>query len=236
MRRSTSEIGNEDTPQSRLWQIIEFGTGLSIPPANPSDSLTGFEARHSSWHAAEPYIEKCEPIKDADTNENIQRDLLRFTVLRLADLALISYRSGKRIPVRLSTVVRRLNPPPGFPPGSHSDQFSLLHRSFDKAGRSENAQARVSGRPSYTPVLSVLSGLAYHLKCETFRSRLSLLAQLFKCVYPPIFILCGQRAAWRQLSDAISKYRRNEDGEKDFQKLSSAMAQALQAPALPSSK
>jgi hypothetical protein len=233
-------IGGEDSPHSRLGRLIESGTGLSVPPAKPSDlltdPLTDFEARQISWRAAEPYIHNLEPINDEEEKEAIDRGLLRFAVLRLAELALIAYRighrSGKSPPVYLSTIVRGLNPPPGSPTdsppaGSRRDQFRLPHLSIEKPdGSSKKAQVRVSGRPSHAAVLSVLSGLAYHLGSQTNRPRLTLLVHLVKSVYPPIFLLGGRRVAWRQLSEAIGKYRQNDDGNKDYEDLVHAMNQA----------
>jgi len=225
-----TEIGNEDTPQSPLGRLIEGGTGLLIPLAQESDPLTDFESRQLSWRAAEPYIRDLETIKDSDTKRIINRDLLRFAILRLADLALIGHRVERRTPVRLSTIVRRINSQTASP----DEAFTLLHC---KARGSGHQSARVPGRPSYAKVLSVISGLAWHLRYETNRPQLILLATLLRCVYPPPFILHSrrrQRDAWRQLSDAIRKYRRNDDGEKDYQELRSAMAQALSARHLPS--
>jgi len=226
------EEKREDTPQSALGRLIESGTGLLIPPAEPSDPLTAFEARHVSWHAAEPHIlklEAIEAIKEDDEKASINWDLLRFAILRLADLALIAYRGGRKTPVRLSTIARLLNSPP-----SPSDEFTLLHLFPDRARGFRDSRAKVSGHPSYAKVLSVLSGLAWHLKYETNRPHFKLLVDLVKSVYPPIFILRGSRRkdqsnAWRQLSEAISKYKRNKGGEEDYKALCTAMSKALQA-------
>ncbi len=217
-----SVIGNYYPPESRLGRLIEYGTGLSIPAADPSDPLAAFEARQVSWRNAQPHIEELEAIKGSVIRESINRDLLRFAVLRLADLALIAHRVQRKTPVRLSTITKRLNSQNVSP----DEAFTLLHL---KAEKSPNQRTRVPGRPSNAKSLSVLSGLAWHIYRETERPHFNLLVTLLKCIYPPIFIIPGTtRDAWRQLSDAISKHR-DDDGEKDYKELSAAMAQALQA-------
>ena len=214
---------------SNLGRLIEHGTGLSIPTPDSSDPLTAFEARQVSWRNAEPYIEKLETIKGSVIRASINRDLLMFAVLRLADLALIAHRVQRKTPVRLSTIARRLN----NQNASRYEEFSLLHL---KRGKSGNQRMRVPGRPSNAKSLSVLSGLAWHIYRETERSRYKLLATLLKCVYPPILIIPGTtRDAWRQLSDAMNKHR-DDDGEKDYKELSAAMTQALQARPLSPSR
>jgi hypothetical protein len=252
--------------------------------------MSELDARYLSWHTAEPYIRQLDPIEEDDHKIAIDRGLLRFAVLRLADLALIAHREGKRAPVCLSTIARHINSSTSFRqskqrtmadwkaaidaavdleglqqvwdwivkdkqvesgsrpglykhyrarakalgggkrPISPSEEFRLLHLSLDKDGRSRNSgSTRVSGHPSYANVLSVLSGLAWHLGYDTPSPHLSLVVNLLKSVYPPIFILGSrsQRREWRLLSEAISKYRKNEDGEKDYLQLLAAMTTAL---------
>ena len=240
-------IEDKHLPGSQLGRLIESGTGLSIPPALPlnpvkefyarqedgresdtiiaSDPCKDFDARQASWRAAEPYIQKLETITDADEKEKIDRSLLRFAILRLADLALIAHRVVKKTPVRLSTVARRLTPPAKKErkranlPVSRSEEFALLHLSADRAGRSGESRTRASHRPSYANILSVLSGLAWYLEYHTTRLDLTLLVDLLvdllRCVHPPIFILRGRRReARRQLSDVIRKYRRKKMEKK----------------------
>lgn len=217
-----------------LERLIEPGTGVLNPPATSPDQVKDFESRQSSWAAARPYIDAFEK------EQEINCDLLRFAVLRLTDLAVIAHRTGGRTPVRLKTIVQHLNSPPP-PPGEdkvrpNPHHYTLLHARIEKLGPQRSR--KVSGRPPYTEVLSVLSALAWYVHYETERPHLSLLAQLLKCVYPPIFILRGSRQAqWRQLSEAIRKYRGmggNKDGEQDHEALNIAMAQALEALKTPS--
>jgi hypothetical protein len=233
--QSRAYSSEKDIPRTHLERLIECGTGILILPTDPliSDPLSASEARHVSWHAAEPYIQRLETIKDLETRERIERDLLRFAVLHLADLALSASRTGRRMPVKLSTTAQHVNAKTLSP----DKAFTLLHH---RARRGQQQRARKRGRPSYADVLSVLSGLSWHLEVETEHAHLPLLVNLLRCVYPPLFLLHSRRhrEAHRQLSEAIRKYRRRKgtNGERDYQELHLAMTDALLSENHPSQK
>jgi hypothetical protein len=205
-------------PAERWAWLIETGTGLKLRVLSQSDltaPLRPFDARQASWSRAQPLIEGFE------TRAEVPGDPLRFAVLRLADLAVALYREGSNAtrPARLSTVIRRLDRPGLSPRGD----FSLVHHQRQTQRRTPPNP----GRPSYAAVLEIVSGLAWWLTSETNRPRFGLVANLLRAVWPPIFVLSGKRAAWRQLSDAVSKHRVGQNGEEDCRALERSMAQAL---------
>jgi hypothetical protein len=224
--QNRAHSSQKDIPRAHLERLIECGTGISIPPTDSltSDPLAASDARHVSWHAAEPHIQRLEIIKDLETKERIQRDLLRFGVLRLADLALSASHTVKRMPVKLSTTAKHINAKAVSP----DKAMRLLHH---RARRGRHQRGKKHGRPSYADALSVLSGLAWHLEVETDHQHLPFLVDLLRSVYPPIFLLHSQkhREAHRQLSEAIRKYRRRsgKNGERSYQELHLDMTDAL---------
>jgi hypothetical protein len=225
MRASQSRARFQNIPRAHLERLIECGTGILIPPTDSlvGDPLAACDARHVSWHAAEPHIQRLEIIKDLETKERIQRDLLTFGVLRLADLALFASRTLRRMPVKLSTIAKQVNAVKTVSPAK---ALKLLHH---RARRGTNQRAKRHGRPAYADALSVLSGLAWHLEMETEHQHLPLLVNLLRSVYPPLFLLHGRRHAHRQLSEAIRKYRRRsgKNAERDYQELRLDMTDAL---------
>jgi hypothetical protein len=176
-------------------------------------------------------------IAEGRLEADCRLDVLRFGVLRLADLALADYRRARGRPMPSSKILaRRLNRCV-----SSTDELFLVHGMH-------RAPRITPGAPAHQEILGLMSALAWHLKAETERPQLHVLARLLlEAIWPPILILRsrglsvrqqpgkGQRAAkpppqkqkqpqkpWKQLSDALSK-RRGPSAEKAYEALEAEM-------------
>ena len=203
------------------WDLfIEKGAGYLEPQSALSNPLKGFEARQTSWDNAHRVIKEFE---DAGANG----DLFRLAVLLLTDIALSDlpvqdrWRIPGRAPLRhLSQSGKRMTP---------RREFSTLHWvgwQEDKVAGGGSDRRRKRGKQSHADVLSILSGLAWHLEKRTGSPDYDRLVKFVRAIYPPIFILQGSATPPRQqLSSAIRKYRarHTKTGRGDYRKLTNKL-------------
>ena len=201
------------------WQaLIEKGTGYAQQSTPLSSTLKGFEARQLSWQNTQPII------KDAE-DAGAEGDLFRLAVLRLADIAITDPQAQNRWRVPGRAALRHLNQ--GDKRMTPRRQFSVLHSvGWQEEKPSKGRGHRRRERPSHADVLSILSGLAWHLKERTGSPHLAQLVRFLKGIYPPIFILKGSATqSWQQLSSAIRKHRarQKKTGRAHYQALNGSL-------------